>query len=57
VETIGHITTEYGIDTVFECGPGKVLTALNKRIDKALSCSAVYSPETLQQALASVVSK
>jgi len=29
---------ESGITDVFECGPGKVLTGLNKRIDKNLNC-------------------
>jgi len=28
------------ITTVLECGPGKVLTGLNKRIDKQLQCNA-----------------
>ena len=40
-----------GASTVLEFGPGGVLTALNKRIDRGARCAAVYDPATLQQAL------
>ena len=36
-----------GIDTVVECGPGKVLAGMAKRIDAALTGLAVYDPATL----------
>ena len=32
-----------GVENVFEVGPGKVLTGLNKRINKALNCQAIQS--------------
>jgi [acyl-carrier-protein] S-malonyltransferase len=34
-----------------ELGPGKVLTGLNKRIDKGLGAVCVQDPESLRQAL------
>ncbi len=43
-----------GVTATVECGPGKVLSGLNKRIHKPLSCLNVDSPETLAQALAAV---
>ncbi len=36
-----------GIDTLVECGPGKVLAGMTKRIDAALNGLAVYDPATL----------
>lgn len=41
-----------GVTRIVECGPGKVLTGLNKRIDRELECLAVYDPDTLDAALA-----
>ncbi|WPB56007.1 ACP S-malonyltransferase [Xylophilus sp. GOD-11R] len=38
-----------GIAHVVECGPGKVLTGMTKRIDAALGASAVYDPATLAE--------
>ena len=35
VETVETLANS-GVDTLIECGPGKVLTGLNKRIDKSL---------------------
>lgn len=36
-----------GASYIVECGPGKVLSGLARRIDKSLMCSALESPEAL----------
>lgn len=36
-----------GIDTLVECGPGKVLAGMAKRIDPALQGAPLYDPATL----------
>lgn len=38
-------------DTLIECGPGRVLTGLNRRIDRAAKCFALEDPDTLSAAL------
>lgn len=43
-----------GIGALIECGPGKVLTALNRRIERGLEAKALEDPESLQAALAAV---
>jgi [acyl-carrier-protein] S-malonyltransferase len=43
-----------GVDTLIECGPGKVLVGLNKRIVKGMKAIAVYDPAGLESALAEV---
>jgi [acyl-carrier-protein] S-malonyltransferase len=43
-----------GIGTVIECGPGKVLTGLNRRIERGLQYQALEDAESLQAALAAV---
>lgn len=43
-----------GIDTLVECGPGKVLSGLNKRIDKSLTSLNTEDPGVLDKALAEV---
>ena len=41
-----------GITHVVECGPGKVLSGMNKRIDPALVSAAVFDPASLVDAKA-----
>lgn len=42
---------EQGVDTYVECGPGKVLVGLNKRIVKSAKSLAVNDPNSVQAAL------
>jgi [acyl-carrier-protein] S-malonyltransferase len=49
VETVRKMAAD-GVDKLVECGPGKVLTGLNKRIEKNTQTLPVYDPETLRQA-------
>jgi [acyl-carrier-protein] S-malonyltransferase len=53
VETIQAMAGE-GVDTLVECGPGKVLVGLNKRIVKEMNAVAVYDPAGLESALQDV---
>lgn len=55
VELIQKMAAD-GVDRMVECGPGKVLTGLNKRIVKTFETLPVYDPATLKEAL-SVVGK
>ncbi len=43
-----------GASTFVECGPGKVLTALGRRIDKQLQCLALQDPDSVQAAQTSL---
>ncbi|MDR2156077.1 MAG: ACP S-malonyltransferase [Burkholderiaceae bacterium] len=38
-----------GVDVVVECGPGKALTGMTKRIDSALAGATLYDPATLAE--------
>lgn len=42
---------EKGIASTVECGPGKVLSGLNKRIHKPLNCLSIEQSEALQAAI------
>jgi [acyl-carrier-protein] S-malonyltransferase len=43
-----------GVNCIYECGPGRVLTGLVRRIDGTLETGAVYDHESLQEALGRV---
>ncbi len=49
-ETIGFMI-EHGTSRIVECGPGKVLAGLNRRIDRTLSSTCLDSPASLEAAL------
>lgn len=44
-----------GVTTTVECGPGKVLGGLNRRIDKSLTSESLETPEGLEAALAKII--
>jgi [acyl-carrier-protein] S-malonyltransferase len=50
VDTVRRMHAE-GVRTCVECGPGKVLAGLGKRIAKEMECLAVYDPAGLAAAL------
>ena len=50
VETIEKMTAD-GADQFAECGPGKVLVGLNKRINKSLTSAALLDTATIEVAL------
>lgn len=43
-----------GSSVIVECGPGKVLTGLVKRIDRNVATAFIDTPESLEQAIAAV---
>lgn len=51
VETIQAMSAR-GIRRILELGPGRVLSGLNRRIDRELHCQSVNDPASLEQALA-----
>jgi len=50
VETIEAMAGN-GVSRLIECGPGKVLVGLNKRIVKDMEALPIFSPDTIDQAL------
>jgi [acyl-carrier-protein] S-malonyltransferase len=43
-----------GTSALVESGPGRVLTSLNRRIDRSASCYALEDPESLATALSAM---
>lgn len=50
VEVIQKMATS-GVSNIIECGPGKVLMGLNKRIEKSLANTAITDADSLNAAL------
>ncbi|MBV6271415.1 ACP S-malonyltransferase [Alcaligenaceae bacterium CGII-47] len=50
VETIQAMKAD-GVTHIIECGPGKVLSGLTKRIDRDIQALSITDPGSLQQAL------
>ncbi len=50
VETVRELARR-GVRRVVECGPGKVLAGLNKRIDRSLDIFPVFDEDSLQNAI------
>jgi [acyl-carrier-protein] S-malonyltransferase len=53
VESVQFMITE-GVETLVECGPGKVLTGLGKRIDKSVESLPLNNPDALSAFLEKV---
>ena len=49
-ETVQSLVAS-GADTIIECGPGKVLAGLVRRIDRSITCVAVDDADALKKAL------
>lgn len=56
VNTI-HALVAHGVTHIAECGPGKVLAGLNKRIDRNLQSLPFVDSETIKQAITALRSK
>jgi [acyl-carrier-protein] S-malonyltransferase len=53
VQTVGHMAAG-GVTHVAECGPGKVLAGLNRRIDRSLAATALDSSAAIQTFLTEI---
>ena len=52
--SVQTLRDQYGVQTLLESGPGKVLTGLSKRIDRGLPCMPVNSADTLIAAMGAI---
>jgi len=48
------LINDFGVDTVIESGPGKVLTGLGKRIDRSVPTLPTETPESIRAAIDAV---
>lgn len=53
VETIQRLSRE-GVGLIFECGAGRVLAGLNKRIDRKIKTLSIYDNDTLSLAFSEI---
>lgn len=44
-----------GVTTIIECGPGSVLTGLNKRIDRGIQCLSIFDPNSLEKVVNNLI--
>jgi [acyl-carrier-protein] S-malonyltransferase len=51
VDIINRLKGGYGVTAVIEFGPGKVLTGLNRRIDRKMDAICIHDRATLEDAL------
>jgi len=51
IESIEYLANS-GVNQINECGPGKVLTALIKRIDRSIDCSELGDARSIQERIA-----
>ncbi|MBL1261692.1 MAG: ACP S-malonyltransferase [Thiotrichaceae bacterium] len=56
VESVRQIAAS-DINTLVECGPGKVLAGLNKRIERRMTALPIFDPASLEKAIATVTAE
>lgn len=56
VETIQFFKNQ-GVELILECGPGKVLSGLIKRIDRSLNAISIYDTISLEQVVEQLASR
>ena len=49
-QTISNMS-KHGVEKIIECGPGKVLAGLTRRIDKSLSANAIIDKSSLEETI------
>lgn len=54
IDCVRYCVDQGGVACTVECGPGKVLSGLNKRIDKTLSCYNLEPDELFEDAMDAV---
>jgi [acyl-carrier-protein] S-malonyltransferase len=52
VDTINKLENYYGAKTMIEFGPGKVLSGLNRRINREINSICISDPDSLDKSLA-----